>query len=62
MWLGWVEGGTDLQLLGPSLTADKAEEEHLRLTTQAEGAFSDSTLEGKELRALTPDAPRSINV
>lgn len=32
-------GRTDLQLLGLSLTADKAEEEHLRLTTQAEGAF-----------------------
>lgn len=70
MWLGWVcvcraggvGGGTDLQLLGPSSTADKAEEEHLRLTTHAEGAFSDSTLEGKELRGITPNTPRSINV
>lgn len=54
-------GGTDLQLLGPSLAADKAEEEHLRPTTQVEGAFSNSTLEEKELRVISTNPPVSIN-
>lgn len=51
-----------MQLLGLSLTADKAEEEYLGPTTQAGGASSDSTLEEKKLRVTNTNTPVSISV
>lgn len=55
-------GEANLQLLGLSVTADKAEEEHLGGNCKARGASCDSTLEEMVLLVVNTNTPASINM